>query len=100
VLRACHFFAKIFFAKIGGMANNALGTGLLYRLFGRLRSPQLVAILGMLFLADLFVPDIIPFVDEVVLGLLALLATQWKVRRQPGEPAPKPPTKNVTPEDP
>ena len=80
------------------MAKNALRAGLLYKLFGRLRSPQLVVLLGSLFLADVIVPDFLPFIDEVVLALLTLLATQWKHRREDSDP-PKPPPKNVTPED-
>lgn len=42
--------------------------------FGRrLRFPQLFGLMGALFLLDLFVPDAIPFVDEVMLGLGTLL---------------------------
>lgn len=51
-----------------------------FRLLGplsRLRSPQLVALAGVLFLVDLFVPDPLPLVDEGVLGLL----TFWLSRR-------------------
>jgi hypothetical protein len=35
------------------------------------------------FLLDLFVPDAIPFVDEVMLGLATLLLGSWRKRRQP-----------------
>ncbi len=34
-------------------------------------------ILG-LFIADLFVPDMIPFIDEIILGLLAIILANWK----------------------
>tara|TARA_A100001037_G_scaffold192557_1_gene172251 strand:- start:214 stop:396 length:183 start_codon:yes stop_codon:yes gene_type:complete len=44
----------------------------------RLRSWQLFVLAGGLFLADLFVPDPIPFVDEVILGLTTLLLARWK----------------------
>lgn len=61
---------------------------------GKLKSPQLVLLLGTLFLVDLFVMDPLPFVDEAILLVLTLLASRWKKRP---EPAAKPPTKNVTP---
>ncbi len=34
-------------------------------------------ILG-LFIADLLVPDMIPFMDEIILGLLAIILANWK----------------------
>ncbi len=39
----------------------------------RLRFPQLFLIIAILFLADLIIPDFIPFIDELLLGLMALL---------------------------
>lgn len=39
----------------------------------RLRFPTLFAIVSVIFLIDLFVPDLIPFADEVLLGLLTVL---------------------------
>lgn len=62
----------------------------------RLKSWQLVIILGTLFVADLFILDPLPFVDEAILFLLTVLAARWRKRPKP-EPAPKPPPKNVTP---
>ncbi len=50
-------------------------------LVGRLRYPWVVAILGMLFLADLVIPDPIPFVDEVMLALLTFLVGSWRARK-------------------
>jgi hypothetical protein len=35
-----------------------------------LRFPSLVALIAVVFVLDLFIPDIIPFADEIVLGLL------------------------------
>jgi hypothetical protein len=35
-----------------------------------LRFPWLVLLTGLLFVADVIVPDVIPFVDELLLGLL------------------------------
>jgi len=50
--------------------------------FGRrLRFPQLFGLLGALFLLDVFVPDVIPFVDEVMLALGTLLVGSL---RKPG----------------
>ena len=43
----------------------------------RLRSWQLGALAAVVFLVDLLVPDPLPFVDEVLLGLL----TFWLSRR-------------------
>jgi len=48
---------------------------------GRLRYPWVVALLAVLFVADLVVPDPIPFVDEVVLALLTFLVGSWRTRR-------------------
>ena len=39
----------------------------------RLRFPKLFALVLLLFLIDLIVPDFIPFVDEIILGLLSLM---------------------------
>jgi hypothetical protein len=47
----------------------------------RLRSWQLFLLAGAVFLADLFVPDPIPFADEIMLGLTTLLLSRWKKRR-------------------
>jgi hypothetical protein len=56
----------------------------------RLRFPVLFVIAAGLFLLDLVVPDLIPFIDEVLLGLAAALLASWRVRRVPaGEDAAK-----------
>ena len=31
-----------------------------------------------LFIVDLIIPDFIPMIDEIILGLLAILLTNWK----------------------
>ncbi len=62
----------------------------------RLKFPQLFAVLLALFVIDLIVPDFIPFIDEILLGLGAALFGLWRERIQPSE-TPKPPEKNVTP---
>lgn len=48
----------------------------------RRRFPTLLLITGGLFIADLLVPDLIPFVDEVLLGLATVILARWKDRRQ------------------
>ncbi len=56
-------------------------TGPLFRFAERLRFPQLFALTAGLFLLDLVVPDLIPFVDEILLGLLTLLFASWRRKR-------------------
>jgi hypothetical protein len=70
---------------------------LLTRFASRLRFPQLFALTATLFVLDLLIPDLIPFVDELLLGLATLLLANWK-RDQPQPAATgKPPMKDVTP---
>ena len=47
----------------------------------RLRLPWLTAIVGFLFVADLIIPDFIPLLDELVLGLATTLLVRWKKER-------------------
>jgi hypothetical protein len=54
----------------------------------RRRFPTLLLFTGGLFIGDLLVPDLIPFVDELLLGLATLVLARWKDRRRvdvPGE---------------
>ena len=44
----------------------------------RLRFPTLFLLLAGVFLFDLFIPDFIPLVDEVILGLATLLVGALK----------------------
>lgn len=62
------------------MSDSADGRGLLAWL-SRLRSWQLFLLAGALFVADLVVPDPIPLIDEMMLGLATLLLGRWKRRR-------------------
>ena len=34
-----------------------------------------------LFLIDLLIPDFIPFIDEIILGLMAIILANWKKER-------------------
>ena len=56
----------------------------------KLKYPSLFKLVAALFVIDLFVPDLVPFIDEILLGLGTLLLANWKKRKDP-EPAPKPP---------
>jgi hypothetical protein len=49
----------------------------------RLRYPKLLALAFGLFLIDLVIPDFIPFIDEVLLGLLSLMLAGLKKRNKP-----------------
>ena len=46
----------------------------------RLRFPKLLALTIALFVADLIVPDVIPYADEILLGLVATLLAMFKKR--------------------
>ena len=74
------------------------GSEFIQRTVSRLKFPQAFAIFLALFIFDLFVPDLVPFIDEILLGLGAALFGMWR-ERVPVEAteAPKPPEKNVTP---
>jgi hypothetical protein len=51
-------------------------------LVGRLKYPWLFGLLVAVFIADLLVPDPIPFIDELMLALLTLLVGSWRTRRK------------------
>jgi hypothetical protein len=55
----------------------------LLRWLGRLSYPRLFVLAAVLFVADLFVPDMIPLVDEILLGIGTLLLANWKSRKAP-----------------
>jgi hypothetical protein len=60
----------------------------------RLRFPQLFVFVLAVFLIDLAVPDLIPFADEILLGLLTVLLGSL---RSPQPPEPPRREKDVTP---
>lgn len=80
---------------------SALGSSLLGRFLVRVSTHKLALVVGLLFLLDFVTPDPIPFIDEVVLGLLTLLIARWQSRSSAPEAAAptaeRPPVKNVTP---
>jgi hypothetical protein len=54
---------------------------LVTRFASRLKFPALFALVAVLFVVDLLVPDLIPFFDEVMLGLGTLLLGSLRKRR-------------------
>ena len=74
--------------------------GLIRTLLGsygaKLRFPQLFAIAATLFFIDLLIPDLIPFIDEILLGLLTLLLGSMQTKPE-AQPVERPPVKDITP---
>ncbi|MBK7042462.1 MAG: hypothetical protein IPH50_01320 [Rhodanobacteraceae bacterium] len=56
----------------------------------QLRFHNLFLITATIFVTDLLIPDLIPFVDEILLGAMTLLFSAWKRRREPITSAPPP----------
>ena len=48
------------------------------------RAPQLFALTVALFILDLVIPDIIPMIDELLLGLAAMFLASWRKGAVPG----------------
>lgn len=51
--------------------------------FGKLSYPRLFLVTAAVFVADMLIPDFIPFADELLLGLGTLLLANWKRRKDP-----------------
>ena len=78
-------------------------TGPFLAFASRLRYPTLFWITAGIFLVDLVVPDLVPFADEVLLGLATLLLSNWQrpapeaggkgavIEHEPPSPPPSPP---------
>jgi hypothetical protein len=47
----------------------------------RLKFPKLLALTAILFVVDFVVPDPIPFLDEILLGLATILFASWRESR-------------------
>ena len=64
--------------------------GLVTRFAAGLRYPTLFGLVAALFVIDLIVPDLIPFIDEILLALGTLLLGSLRRRRgaPPRESAP------------
>jgi len=48
----------------------------------KLKFKNLFLIIITLFVADLIIPDFIPLIDEIILGLLAIILANWKDERK------------------
>lgn len=61
--------------------NPATLIGMLLTFANRLKFRNLFLITAGLFLLDLLVPDLIPMIDEIILGLLTVILANWKKER-------------------
>lgn len=66
----------------GGLA------GIFLRWASRLRFPYLFVLAAALFILNIFIPDVIPLVDEILMGLLAVLLAS--LRKKPDEETAQP----------
>jgi len=67
------------------MPNPLLGP--ILRWLGKLSYPRLFLLTAVLFVVDIVVPDVVPFADELLLGLGTLLLANWKRRKDPAADA-------------
>ena len=76
---------------IGKVARGGL-IGIIGRWASRLRFPYIFILTAILFVFNLFIPDVVPMVDELIMGLLtALLAS---LRKKPESEEVTPPADN------
>jgi uncharacterized protein DUF6116 len=61
----------------GGLA------GAILRWSSSLRFPYIFLLMTVLFVLNLFIPDVVPFADEIIMGLVAALLAS--LRKKPGE---------------
>lgn len=64
---------------------------LILAFLSKLRFRTLFLVTATIFLVDLLIPDLIPFVDELLLGAGTLLLAAWQRRRDSEPPAPPSP---------
>ena len=48
----------------------------------QLRFKNLFLIIICLFILDLLIPDTIPMIDEIILGLMAIILANWKKEKE------------------
>jgi hypothetical protein len=63
--------------------------GVFLRWASRLRFPYLFALTLLLFIANLFIPDVLPLADELIMGLVAVLL--GSLRKKPESEPPQTP---------
>jgi hypothetical protein len=69
------------------MPTRPLFFGWLVARAAQLRFPKLFALTAVVFVVDLIVPDLIPFADELLLGLVTAMLGSWR-RRKAAAPDP------------
>ncbi len=74
-----------------------VGQTIFTRWVSRLRFPQLFTFTAALFFVDFLVPDLIPFLDEILLAAATLLLANLKDKNVVVEEGEKPPEKDITP---
>ena len=57
--------------------------GAFLRWSSRLRFPYIFMLMAVLFVLNLFIPDVVPFADEIIMGLVAALLAS--LRKTPVE---------------
>lgn len=57
----------------------------------KLKHPTLFKLVAAIFLVNVFLPDPIPFIDEILLGLGTLLLANWKDRNKSMDDGRNPP---------
>ena len=71
--------------------------GVIRKFLSSLRFPQLFLLLAALFAVDMVTPDPILFIDEAILGVLAVMLGMWRGRDE-REPEDISEMKNITPD--
>jgi len=66
--------------------NSSSLTGLFLAFANQLKYRNLFLVVISLFIIDLLVPDFIPMIDEIILGLLAIILANWKKERNQDKP--------------
>jgi len=60
------------FLTRGGLA------GIILSWVSRLRFPYLLLLTAVLFVLNLLIPDVLPLVDELLMGLVTVLLASWR----------------------
>jgi len=63
--------------------------GMLLAYANRLKFRNLFLLISALFIIDLLVPDMVPLIDEIILGLLAIILSNWKKEKTQEKPIEK-----------
>ncbi len=58
-------------------------SGIVLRWANGLRFPYLFLLTAGLFVANVFIPDVVPFADELIMGLVAMLLAGLKKKKSP-----------------